>query len=400
MYQAQQPQCIRPIMSREAMKATLGGMNGMSREEQNAALAPDAELGIELRRAVISNFVETRRMARSMAAVREYNHEVMRKLHRKISKMERSEYAFLKVADMMDCREKLLKLKRSNADSINLCGEIGASLAQLAALMEFLLPRELVLDLLEVGGETKDWLARRENKLSIYEIMRAGFANEAARSKHYRGIEPLMFCLHRADRAPGVAPKIEASHEEFDALKFKIDEYRARVVTTFALARAAFNEPRHKIYAARVAAVEALLALWKELSPVLATSAKGFSLAQKLALLDARDDAIEGVDVPEGASLLELIALRVEKPIPSSKERDEEERAEGYFCMIAIMCSVTEMRDFLQFLRDATTVDAETALAYESNCIENGEVLDATGVPIIRAALAGNVALAKSYLVH
>jgi len=348
---------FRPTMNARAIAAVL---NGMTNEGYAEAIKPGAEFGVELRRSVVSTFVRERRIARKNAEQRARNAAQARTIRRKIAELERSEWAFLNSANLLTCRQYLRDIHDTGSELRELSALIGKNIETSAAFMETLLPRDLALDLLNVGSEATDQQYFREYNPTIREIISAGFADEASRGKQNRNVEAMQYCLHRVGRSAHVAQKIEASPEQFDALNQKIGAYRKKAKELFErLSDVAKDERAAKcpslgqmepLFARRAAVIEGAFQLWEEVQPVLVKGADGFSLEQKLTILHADPARVEGKDFPETTSLLELIAA-------GHVETGSEGEPAGPFMMLGMVSNTTEWRDQLELCLAALSRD-------------------------------------------
>ncbi|MCX4137887.1 hypothetical protein M0D68_06810 [Paraburkholderia sp. SEWSISQ10-3 4] len=367
---------IRPVMTSDAFEAAI---QGMSNEQAQEALKPGTDLGSEFRRMIVSLFVRTRLTARSNAEQRKKNAGQVRTVRRKIAELERSQWAFLNSANLLQCRRYLRDIQETGRELREKAAEIGKSVENSAMFMTVTLRRDFVLDLLNVGSFAKEWANDREHPIAIEEIVRAGFADEPARGKSNRDIEPMQYCLLHANRSPYEQPKVEATPEQFEALDTKVSAYRTLVedllaeLSAVAKAERALKRPMMKqvtpVFKRRASVLEAIFSLWAEhLQPLLIGGGKGFSLAQKLAILRADPLKVQGKDLPEEASLLELVG-------GGHVETCEDDEAGGPFMLIGVTSNTTEWRDQLELCHAMLARDGNRILA------ASGKVYGIEGMP-------------------
>ncbi|MFM0088952.1 hypothetical protein PQR46_18755 [Paraburkholderia sediminicola] len=177
----------------------------------------------------------------------------------------------------------------------------------------------------------------------------------------------MQYCLLHANRSPYEQPKIEAAPEQFEALDTKVSAYRTLVedllaeLSAVAKAERSLGRPMMEqvmpLFERRGSVLEAIFSLWAEhLQPLLIEGGKGFSLAQKLAILRADPLKVQGKDLPEEASLLELVG-------GGHVETGKDGEPGGPFMLIGVASNTTEWRDQLELCRAMLARDGSRILA-------------------------------------
>jgi hypothetical protein len=354
--QTQTPR-IRPTVELQVLAETI---KAMSHEEAEKALQPEAELGIEMRRAVTSAFIGNRRLARENAKMREENSAQRREVRRNIAELENSEYAFLNSVNLLKCRRTLRKIDDIASRLREVAGNIGGIIEKEMSYLPLLLGRDTMFDLLNVGRYGKELLEGRERTISIYDLVRYGFADEVARGKLNRDIEPMQFCLLRAGRAPFVPPKVEASPERFSEKAAELDAFCDEIDSLALTMKANAKDmddcegrPAAEIRStldAYVTLLERAFALWERVQPAL-MDCKEFSIEQKAALLKVDPAKLADKDFPDGTTLLEMVTAQMEGDFMPDHEV-------GRFLWLGVGAHSSEPREHVEFYRGATSQEA------------------------------------------
>ncbi len=348
--QTQTPR-IRPTVELQVLAETI---KAMSHEEAEKALQPDTEIGCEMRRAMISGFVRTRRLARENAKMRKENSEQKREVRRNIAQLEGGGPAFLDIDDLLKCRRTLHKIDDAENRLRESAADLGRAIEGEMLYLTAVLGRNAMFDLLNVGRYGKELIEGLENTTSICDLVRYGFADEAANSGRNRDIEPMQFCLLRAGLGPFVPPKVEASAERFSEKMAELDTLRDEINPLMVVMqenskvmgrKAHSREKARSVLETYVTSLERAFALWERVQPAL-MDCKEFSMEQKVALLEADPAKVERADLPDGATLLEMAAMQVE---------DCSDHDFGPLLWLALVSNSDDPREHVRFYRGVTS---------------------------------------------
>jgi len=334
-------------------------------DEQAVALCTDA--GRELKQSVMSTFIKFRRMVRKQAQTEAAAADHVRRVRRKLKKLEAGKWSFLDVEKSLHCRHLLADLTQTRdevLDGVQMAGEI---LMTLAPMVEAVIGREKALDLMNVNLSDRKYLLDAD---PVVNLLRTGFEDSASQSKSNRGgLRPMQACVLRALRAPRKAQPVEAPPEMFAFYEEEIAAYRKQAEEAIAeldtVAMAERNLKNRTVEAIqpltvrRIAVLECMFALWDELRPILANRAKLFSLEQKLHILRADPEKLHRITEtrpPEGVSLLELVGWwQIERPVAGDSQ--------GAIFTLGLLSNTTEFRETLEFCRALLAGDQDQMFA-------------------------------------
>lgn len=349
-----QTQVFRPTIDLRVLAETI---KAMPPEDAEKVLQPDNELGMEMRRAMISGFVRTRRLARENAKMRKENSEQKREMRRNIAQLEGGGPAFMDIDNLLKCRRMLRKIDDMGNRLRESAADLGLAIDGEVSYLTVALGRDAMLDLLNVGSFAKEWANDREHPVSIAEILRAGFADESARGKSNRDIEPMQFCLLRAGRGPFVPPKVEATPGRFGEKMAELDTLRDEITPLMVTMheskkimgrKARGREKARCVLETYVSSLERAFVLWERAQPAL-MDCKEFSMEQKAALLKANPAKVEKADLPADTSLLEMLVLQAE----ACGDHDF-----GPLLWLGLVANSDDPREHVEFYRGATSQEA------------------------------------------